>query len=121
MKEIIELDGKEYLAHTYKFANAYKQYLVDTGAAAAITQAPALTGKETPEEKAKIIIEQNQKNTEEMARLLYEEHADLTEKILPFFVVLEKGEKKPSTRRMAAAMSHALNDNDFMDFLLSLM
>lgn len=121
MREIIELDGTEYLTHTYKFASAYKKYLVDTGAAAAVAQAPALTGKETPEEKTKIILEQNRKNTEEMVRLLYEDHADLTEKILPMFVVLDKGEKLPSTRRMAAAMSHALNDSDFMDFLLSLM
>lgn len=121
MKEIIELEGKEYLAHTYKFANAYKQYLVDTGAADVINQPPALTGKETPEEKAKVLMEQSQKNSAEMMRLLFEEHADLTEKILPMFVVLEKGEKKPSTRRMVAAMVHALNDSDFMGFLLSLM
>lgn len=61
MKEIIDLEGKEYLAKTYKLAKAYKQCLVDTGAVAAATQLAPLTGNETPEEKAKKIAEQARK------------------------------------------------------------
>ena len=38
MKEIIDLEGKEYLAKTYKLAKAYKQCIVDTGAVAAATR-----------------------------------------------------------------------------------
>lgn len=49
MKEIIDLEGKEYLAKTYKLAKAYKQCIVDTGAVAAATQPAPLTGNETPE------------------------------------------------------------------------
>ena len=66
MKEIIDLEGKEYLAKTYKLAKAYKQCIVDTGAVAAATQPAPLTGNETPEEKAKKIAEQGAKNAEEM-------------------------------------------------------
>ena len=84
MKEIIDLEGKEYLAKTYKLAKAYKQCIVDTGAVAAATQPAQLTGNETPEEKAKKIAEQGAKNAEEMMRMIYEEHADMTERSCRF-------------------------------------
>ena len=121
MKEIIDLEGKEYLAKTYKLAKAYKQCIVDTGAVAAATQPAPLTGNETPEEKANKIAEQGAKNAEEMMRMIYEEHADMTEKVLPLFVALDNGEELPPTRKLAAAMSRALSDDDFMAFLRSLM
>ena len=73
MKEIIDLEGKEYLAKTYKLAKAYKQCIVDTGAVTAL------------------------------------------------FVALDEGEELPPTRKLAAAMSRALSDDDFMAFLRSLM
>ena len=88
---------------------------------AAATQPAPLTGNETPEEKAKKIAEQGAKNAEEMMRMIYEEHADMTEKVLPLFVALDKGEELPPTRKLAAAMSRALSDDDFMAFLRSLM
>lgn len=121
MREIIELEGAEYLAQTYKFAQAYKDYLKETGASDVIFRPAELTGKETKEELAKKTAEQGAKNAADMVKLLYEEKAAKTEKILPLFVVLDKGEKTPPTRKLAAAMAHALQNSDFMDFLVSLM
>ena len=72
-------------------------------------------------ELAKKIAEQGAKNAADMVKLLYDEKADMTEKILPLFVVLDDGEEMPPTRKLASAMAHALNNGDFMDFLQSLM
>lgn len=121
MREIIELDGAEYLSHTYKFAKLYKQYLKDSGATDILKRRAVLTGNETKEELAKKIAEQGAKNAADMVKLLYDEKADMTEKILPLFVVLDDGEEMPPTRKLASAMAHALSNGDFMDFLQSLM
>lgn len=121
MREIIDLDGAEYLAHTYKFAQVYKQYLKDTDAVSIAMRRPELTGKETDEERARKLAEQGEKNANDTMKLLYEKKADATAKILPLLVVLDEGEELPPTRKLAAVMGRALSDSDFVSFFHSLM
>ena len=80
-----------------------------------------MTGKESTAERYQKMRIQSEKNTDDMMKQLFVEKADLTMTILPLFVVLDDGEQKPSTKILAAAMSRALRDADFMNFFQSLM
>ena len=119
MRNIIELEGTEYLRQTYRCAQAYSDYLKESGAADIMARSPELTGKETEEEKLQKYAEQQIKNVKDMNRLCFEEKPELTMKLLPCFVVPDEGEK-PSVKAMAAAMNRALGDSGFIDFFMSL-
>lgn len=121
MKNIIDLDGVEFLTHTYRCAAAYKKYLKESGASDILGREPELTGKETAEERLEKLREQTRKNSEDMMKQLFNERADLTVNILPLFVSLDDGETMPGTKVLAAAFSRALRDVNFMDFFQSLM
>lgn len=121
MRNIIDLDGTEYLLHTYQCAQAYKNYLKESGASDILGREPELTGKESTAERYQKMRIQSEKNTDDMMKQLFVEKADLTMTILPLFVVLDDGEQKPSAKILAAAMSRALRDADFMNFFQSLM
>lgn len=121
MRNIIDLDGTEYLKRTYECAQAYKKYVADSGVMDILGREPELTGTETDAERLEKRRAQANKNAVDMTKLLYTDKADLTLGILPLFVVLDKGEEQPPTRVLASAMSRALLDVDFMDFFQSLM
>ena len=121
MRNIIDLDGTEYLLHTYQCAQAYKNYLKESGASDILGREANLTGNEKPEERFQKMRQQSQKNTEDMMKHLFVEKADMTMTILPLFVVLDEGEAEPPTKVLAANMSRALRDVNFMDFFQSLM
>ena len=119
MRNIIDLDGTEYLKRTYECAQAYKKYVADSGVMDILGREPELTGTETDAERLEKRRAQANKNAVDMTKLLYTDKADLTLGILPLFVVLDK--EQPPTRVLASAMSRALRDVDFMDFFQSLM
>lgn len=121
MRNIIDLDGTEYLKRTYECAQAYKKYVADSGVTDILGREPELTGAETDAERLEKRREQAAKNAADMTRLLYTDKADLTLGILPLFVVLDKDEELPPTKVLASAMSRALRDVEFMDFFQSLM
>lgn len=51
MRNIIDLDGTEYLKRTYECAQAYKKYVADSGVMDILGREPELTGTETDAER----------------------------------------------------------------------
>ena len=87
MRNIIDLDGTEYLKRTYECAQAYKKYVADSGVMDILGREPELTGTETDAERLEKRRAQANKNAVDMTKLLYTDKADLTLGILPLFAL----------------------------------
>lgn len=121
MKTIANLSGPEFLRAVNRTRHAVGDLMKVTGIPEIRKQMPELTGKETPEERKKLIREQTKKNMNDILDALMEKHPEETCAFLRGMCILEKGEAEPDGMELLLAALSLISDERVADFFTLLV
>lgn len=120
MKTIADLKGADFLRACNKVRHSVSDLLVKSDVISITKEQPVLSGKETPEEKEKILTENGKNKIDRILDLLLDKYAEETSVALMNMCILEKGEE-PDGLDLVMAGLEIVTSQKMLDFFIRLM
>lgn len=119
MKTLANCTPVEFLRQTNKIRHSVEDLLLDSGVQEIRKRMPELTGKETQEERKRLMNNQAKKNMGAILDALMEKNAEQTANVLGMMCFLEPEEmEKTTVSEIMTPVLELLNSKPVMDFLL---
>ena len=120
MKTIADLTGGAFLRKCNQIRHEAADLITKSEVLKIRENKPEFTGKETPEERHQMVLEQGRKNTSDMLDRLLDTYADETYHLLEQMCIPEEGDGPVTGLDMAMAGLEIVTTPKVLDFLSSL-
>ena len=120
MRTIANLNGVEFLRAVNRTRYAVEKLMTATDVLNIWKKKPEYTGKETPEERHKLMKNQLKKNLSDALDTLLEKHPEETYEFIMAMCVLDEGDPEPDGIALGLAAVSLISDKRVVDFLLQL-